>query len=79
MQDALGALRQRKAAVKAQMKESMDYIRNTANSLATPLPRPTSKWGSFMNMIDQGLAVYDGVMMGMRVARNIRRVFGKRK
>jgi len=24
-------------------------------------------------------AVYDGVMMGMRVARNIRRIFGKRR
>ena len=32
-----------------------------------------------MNMVDQGLAVYDGVMMGMRVARNIRRIFGKRR
>ena len=30
-----------------------------------------------MNMVDQGLAVYDGVMMGMRVARNIRRNFWK--
>ena len=39
----------------------------------------TSKLGSFMNMVDQGLAVYDGVMMGMRVARNIRRIFGKRR
>ena len=32
-----------------------------------------------MARLDQGLAVYDGVMMGMRVARNIRRIFGKRR
>ena len=59
--------------------ESADFIKTTTHKLFTPPPQATSKLGSFMNMVDQGLAVYDGVMMGMRVARNIRRIFGKRR
>jgi hypothetical protein len=77
-EDVLQEIRTRKAEVKSQIKESADFIKTTTHKLFTP-PQATSKLGSFMNMVDQGLAVYDGVMMGMRVARNIRRIFGKRR
>ena len=76
-EDVLQEIRTRKAEVKSQIKESADFIKTTTHKLFTPPPQ--SKLGSFMNMVDQGLAVYDGVMMGMRVARNIRRIFGKRR
>lgn len=78
-EDVLQEIRTRKAEVKSQIKESADFIKTTTHKLFTPPPQATSKLGSFMNMVDQGLAVYDGVMMGMRVARNIRRIFGKRR
>ncbi len=78
-EDVLQEIRTRKAEVKSQIKESADFIKITTHKLFTPPPQATSKLGSFMNMVDQGLAVYDGVMMGMRVARNIRRIFGKRR
>ena len=68
-EDVLQEIRTRKAEVKSQIKESADYIKTTTHKLFTPPPQATSKLGSFMNMVDQGLAVYDGVMMGMRVAR----------
>lgn len=73
-EDVLQEIRTRKAEVKSQIKESADFIKTTTHKLFTPPPQATSKLGSFMNMVDQGLAVYDGVMMGMRVARNIRRI-----
>ena len=69
----------KKSVLVSQIKESADFIKTTTHKLFTPPPQATSKLGSFMNMVDQGLAVYDGVMMGMRVARNIRRIFGKRR
>ena len=78
-EDVLQEIRTRKAEVKSQIKESADFIKTTTHKLFTPPPTSHIKLGSFMNMVDQGLAVYDGVMMGMRVARNIRRIFGKRR
>ena len=77
-EDVLQEIRTRRAEVKSQIKESADFIKITTHKLFTP-PQSTSKLDSFMNMVDQGLALYDGVMMGMRVARHIRRFFEKRR
>lgn len=78
-QDTLQQIRARKAEVRSQMKESADAVKATLHGLFAPPPKSSSKLGSFMSMVDQGLAVYDGVMMGMKVARNIRRIFGRRR
>ncbi len=75
----MAALRQRKAAVKKQLQENSAYIRTTTKKMFGPPPQATSKIGSFINLLEQGVAVYDGVMMGMRVVRNLRRIFGKRR
>lgn len=78
-QDALDSVRTRKAEVKAQIKASSTYIKTATRQLFTPPPKATSKLGTFMNMVDQGMAIYDGVLIGMRVVRNVRRIFGRRK
>ena len=78
-EDVLQKIRTRKAEVKSQIKESADYIKTTTHKLFTPPPQATTKIGSYMKKVDQGLAEYDGVKMGMSVARNIRRIFGKRR
>ncbi len=72
-------IRARKAETKKQMKESADRIRTTTHNLFAPSSRGTSKMASFMRAVNQGLAVYEGVMAGMKVARNIRRIFRKRR
>ena len=77
--DAIAALRQRKAAVRKQLQESSAYIKATTRKMFAPPPKTTSKIGMFMNMVDQGMAIYDGVMMGLKVANNIRRIFRRRK
>ncbi|MCD8318674.1 MAG: hypothetical protein LUC45_07495 [Paraprevotella sp.] len=76
-QDALAHIRMRKAQISKQLKESTNYIKMETNRMFAPPPEATSKFGTFMNMVDQGIAVYDGVMMGLRVARNLRRLFGR--
>ena len=78
-QDELQAIRIRKAEVRLQIKASADYIKTTAKGLFAPPPKTSSKWGTLMNMVDQGMAIYDGVMLGMRVAQNFRRIFRKRR
>ncbi len=76
--DALAGIRQRKAEVRRQIQESAECIKTTTRKMFAP-PQSTTKFESFMNVVDQGVMMYDGVMMGMRVARNIRRLFGRRR
>lgn len=76
-QDALAAIRSQKAETKDRIRKSAELIKSTTHQLFTP-PKATNKIESFMNLFDQGVAIYDGVMLGMRVMRNIRRIFGKR-
>lgn len=78
-EDTLQRIRTRKAEVKKEMRTSADTMKGTLRTLFAPPQKSNSKLGSLMNMVDQGLAVYDGVMMGMRVARNIRRIFRRRR
>ena len=77
-QDALADIRMREAEVKKQMQESAAYIKATTRKMFTP-PKAGNKLESLMNMMDQGVMVYDGLMMGMRFARNIRRLFSRRR
>lgn len=76
-QDALAAIRTQKADVKKRIRTSAATIRITTHDLFTP-PKASNKMERFMNLIDQGIAVYDGIMLGMRVVRNVRRIFGKK-
>lgn len=77
--DALLGLRTRKAEVKKQIKGSLSHIKATTSELFAPPPQATTKIGTLMNMMDQGIAIYDGIMLGMRVARNIRHIFGRKR
>ena len=80
--DSLNQLNQKLLAenteVKKQMQESAAYIKATTRKMFTP-PKAGNKLESLMNMMDQGVMVYDGLMMGMRFARNIRRLFSRRR
>lgn len=76
--DALTALRERKAAVRTQLHESAQLLKSTTQGIFAP-PKATNKLEAFMNLFDQGVAIYDGVLLGMRVVRNLQRVFGRRR
>ena len=77
--DALADIRNRKAAVKKQMDESASAMKEQFRSIFTPAQQPTSRFGNIMGMIDRGMAIYDGVVVGMKIIRSVRRLFGKKK
>ncbi len=76
-QDALNDIRIRKAEIKHRMQETSVLMKQETTRLFAPRPQATTKIGSFMNLVDQGMAIYDGIMMGMRIARSFRRLFRK--
>lgn len=76
-QDALAAIRSQKQDVHLRIQKSSEIMRTMTHDLFTP-PKATSKLEQAFNLFDQGIAIYDGVMLGMRFVRNIRHIFGKK-
>lgn len=52
-------------------------MRSMTHDLFTP-PKATNKLEQAFNLFDQGIAIYDGIMLGMRFVRNVRHIFGKK-
>lgn len=77
-QDALAAIRRQKADIRKRIRTSAETIRATTHDLFAP-PVATNKTERFMNLIEQGIAMYEGVMLGMRVLRNVRSLFGRKR
>lgn len=72
----LDLIREEKRQVRKQIQKSSNRIKNTYQSMIAPPKQPATKMETFMNAFDQGMAIYDGVMMGMRIVRSIRSIFG---
>ena len=71
-------IRTRKNEIRNEIRESNMRMRGSVQAMFAA-PTATNKMESFFNIVDQGMAVYDGVMLGMRVMRNIRRIFGRKR
>lgn len=76
--DMMAYIRTRKNEIRQEIRQSNAQMRTTMQAMFTA-PKAGNKMESFFNVIDQGMAVYDGVMLGMRVMRNVRRIFGRKR
>lgn len=77
--DALTAIRLRKVEVQNQIKASHQQIKATFDGLFKPVPKPTSKFGQLVGIMDQGFAIFEGLTLGLRVIRGIRHLFGRKR
>lgn len=76
--DMMAYIRTRKNEIRQEIRQSNAQMRTTMQAMFTA-PKAGNKMESIFNVIDQGMAVYDGVMLGMRVMRNVRRIFGRKR
>ena len=60
-----------------ELREQKRIIKRNINDLIAP-PRSTTKIGTFMNTFDRAIAIYDGVMVGMRVMHRSKTLFRSR-
>lgn len=65
-------------------KELLDEIRNqkqamtaTAREIFAPLAPATNKADSIMRSFNTGMAIFDGVVMGIKIMRKVRAYFRK--
>jgi hypothetical protein len=68
-----------KAAKFKQIEEQKEKIASTANALFAPVEPAVGKAESLMRLFNNGMAMFDGLMLGMKLMRVVRSLLGKRK
>lgn len=67
----LDTLRERKENVLEQIRKDKEKIGNQWNEMTAPVETNT-KGEYILKMIDNGLAIYDGLMLGLKLMRRFR-------
>lgn len=67
-------IRLRKAQLRKQIRKSKQSLKSQANRLVTPNP-VRNKFELGYQLISNGMAVYDGVKMGLQVVRYVKKLF----
>ena len=62
-----------------EIREQKKLMAQTAHNLAAPFAPATRKSNSFMHAFNRGMIVFDGIIMGMKMMRKIRNLFGRRR
>lgn len=77
--DALKALRESKLQVKKELKASRANIKYKVQGIISPaktVKRNTTRIGQ---LVSNGLAIYEGIRLGMSVISAFRSLFGRRR
>ena len=62
----LASIQQRKLAIKRQLNQRKGNMVNKTQSLFTPT-HDVTKWDRTLNLINNSIAVYDGLLLGLRL------------
>ena len=72
----LEEISQRKEELLKDIRQQKELMKATASDLFAPV-KPTSKTNAIMHSINSGMGILDGVMLGMKVIKRIRKAFQK--
>ena len=70
----LEEISKRKEALLKEIRQQKELMKATAADLFAPV-KPAGKADAIMHSINSGIAVFDGVMLGMKVIKRIRKPF----
>lgn len=68
-----------KAAKLKEIREQKKAMTLTAKNLFAPMAPAANKGDAIMRSFNTGMAVFDGIVLGVKVMKNIRRFFHKKK
>lgn len=66
-----------KEAKLEEIREQKKAMTHTAQAIFAPLAPAASKADMLMRSFNTGMAIFDGVMLGIKIMRKIRRAFRK--
>lgn len=73
----LDQISERKKNVRKELEDQKSIIQEQTKELFYPQPKDTGI-SSFMDSFNKGLALYDGVMTGIKLMRKVRRFLTKK-
>lgn len=71
----LESIAQRKQEVLTELKEQKEAMTETTRDIFAPLAPMASGANTLMRSFNTGMAIFDGVMMGLKIMRKIRNMF----
>lgn len=74
----LDEIAQRKTAVKNEITKQKEIILKKTKAIFTPNPVAGNGVSSFMESFNKGVALYDGVMTGIKMMRRVRAFFSRK-
>lgn len=76
--ETLEQLMRQKAALQTQIQVQKVTLARLGSELAAPFTPAAHKGNSLLRAFNRGMAVFDGVMLGLKVMRKFRIFFGRR-
>lgn len=74
MKTTINDILAKRDATLAEIRKSSDKIKKQTHALFSP-PISHGRMEAVMNNVDRAVAIYDGVMFGVKVMRRLRRTF----
>lgn len=71
----LGDITQRKKELLVEIRTQKEAMTATAREIFAPLEPATNKADAIMRSFNTGMAIFDGVMMGIKIMRKVRAYF----
>ena len=75
----LEELTQRKAALRQDIHAQKERMTRLGRDLVAPLAPAAEKSNSLLRAFNRGMAVFDGIMLGLNVMRKFKAIFGKKR
>ena len=70
---------QRKATLLQQIRAQKEIMTDLTQEIFAPLAPATNKANAMMRAFNTGMAVFDGIMLGAKLMKKFRMLFGRRK
>ena len=77
--ETLEQLMQQKAALLQEIREQKTLMVQTARDIVAPFTPATRQSNRFMRVFNRGMIVFDGIVLGMKMMRRFRNLFGRRR
>lgn len=71
----LESLQQKKAEALKELRTQKQIMADTAKNLFAPLAPAADKGTAIMRAFNTGMAIFDGVMLGMKLMKKVRNTF----
>lgn len=75
----LESIAQRKATLQQQIQQQKEIMAVLTQEIFAPLEPATNKANAMMRAFNTGMAVFDGVTLGIKMMKKFRKLFGRRR